>query len=210
MFLALLKFEARAAIKDWRACAQLFLFYTLVLAIFPFGAAPELKYLHSMGLSIFWVAMLLASLLALPRVWDKDEAEGVLDMLRISHISSASITLIKFIVFWLFCGAASLISLPLLMFFYQISNELLLEALPKIILGSANIALIGLLSATLTIGLPQAFIVRLILIIPLYVPTLIFGAAQENAAFEAGVLAGIFFLLMPLSLGASAWLLRAR
>jgi len=154
--------------------------------------------LKLIGPGVVWVAALLASMLSLQRLFAADHADGTLEQLLLLPGSLVLVVLAKVTAHWLTSGLALLVTTPLLAAQYGMDASALGVLAAALLLGSPVLSLIGAIGAALTLGLRSSGVLLSLLVLPLYVPVLIFGAGACNAAQ-----AGLPFLAPLLWLGAA-------
>jgi heme exporter protein B len=177
------------------------MFFLIVVSLFPLGVGPEINTLREIAPGVIWVAALLASMLSLGRLFSDDYADGTLEqMLLLPHPLSVLI-LAKIIAHWLVSGLPLVLFAPLLGMQLGMSSEDILLLMATLILGTPVLSLLGAVGAALTVGLRGGGVLVSLLVLPLYIPVLIFGAgAVETAAAGLDVeahfsLLGAFLLL---------------
>lgn len=190
-------FELRSTARRGAELLQAPLFLLMGAMCFPLAGTAQAASLYSE--SIIWVLLLLSNLMMLQGIWDKDADSGALEQMLLYPISTPALIAIKYLVFWLCYSLPVLIILPIISVLLQRP----LAFLP-IFLGSILFSVIGFLAATLTISQNQSPILRTLLILPLYIPILIFGAGGSLMA-----LAGFIFLYIPICLFFSAMAVKA-
>ena len=207
-FVFLLRRDLLLALRNRAEYAMPLLFFVLVVTLFPLalGAVPEL--LARIAPGIIWVAALLASMLSLDSIFRSDFDDGSLEQILLSAHPVAVLVLAKVVAHWLVTGLPLLIVVPLLAEMLGIPARALPILLLTILLGTPVLSLIGAIGVALTVGLRKGGIILALLVLPLYVPVLIFAAsAVENAAQGFDVSAQIYMLLafLFLSLSLSPW-----
>lgn len=158
-------------------------FFVIVVSLFPLGVGPELKTLRMMGPGVVWVAALLASMLSLGRLFSADYADGSLEQLVLTPQPLAMMVLGKVLAHWLVSGVPLVMMAPLLGIQYGLSAQALGILVLSLLMGTPVLSLIGAVGAALTLGLRGGGVLVSLLVLPLYIPVLIFGAG----AVEAGV-----------------------
>jgi len=158
-------------------------FFVIVASLFPLGIGPEMKTLRLMGPGVVWVAALLASMLSLGRLFSADYADGSLEQLVLAPQPLAVVVLGKVLAHWLVSGLPLVLMAPLLGIQYGLSPRALGILVLTLLLGTPVLSLIGAVGAALTLGLRGGGVLVSLLVLPLYVPVLIFGAG----AVEAGI-----------------------
>jgi heme exporter protein B len=163
------------------------LFFVIVVSLFPLGIGPEPQLLRTVAPGVVWVAALLASMLALNRVFAADHADGTLEQMMLGATPLGLIVAAKVFAHWLVSGLPLVLISPVLALQFDFSQELLGVLVLSLALGTPVLSLIGAIGAALTLGLRGAGALLSLLVLPLYVPVLIIGAgAAESAASGLG------------------------
>ena len=158
------------------------LFYVIVASLFPLATTPERTTLASIGPGVLWVAALLASLLSLPRLFAGDHADGTLEQIALSPYPLVALVAGKIVAQWLTTGLPVVLIAPLLGLQYALDGEALAVLAATLLIGTPILSLLGAIGAALTLGLRASGSLLALLILPLYVPVLIFGAGAVDAA----------------------------
>jgi len=168
----------------WRrradALSTLF-FFVIVVSLFPLGIGPEKELLRSIAPGVVWVAALLASMLSLGRLFANDYQDGTLEQLLLTPQSLFLVVLGKVAAQWLTSELPLICIAPLLGVQFGLSNDTLLILVLGLVLGTPVLSLIGSIGAALTLGLRSSSVLISILVLPLYIPVLIFGAGAVEA-----------------------------
>ncbi len=157
-------------------------FFVIVVSLFPLAVGPETDLLRIMGPGVIWVAALLASLLSLERLFGGDYADGTLEQMVISHHPLAIIAFAKVVAHWLVAGLPLVIISPLLALQYGLDGQSTLLMMATLLMGTPILSLLGAVGAALTLGLRGGGVLISLLVLPLFVPVLIFGAAVVGDA----------------------------
>jgi heme exporter protein B len=157
------------------------IFFIIVASLFPLGVGTETALLRAMGPGVIWVAALLASMLALTRVFAGDYADGTLEQLALAPQPLAALAMSKVTAHWLASGLPLVIVAPVLGLQYDLDAEGLLILLASLLLGTPTLSLIGAIGASLTLGVRGGGALLSLIVLPLYVPVLIFGAGAVEA-----------------------------
>ena len=168
----------------WRRRTDLFttlIFFVIVIALFPLGIGPELDTLRLIAPGVMWVGALLASMLALEQLFSADHRDGSLEQLLLTPQPLGVIVLGKVIAHWLITGLPLVVLAPLLGLQYDMSAESLKIMVIALLLGTPTLSLLGAIGAALTLGLRTGGILVALLVLPLYIPVLIFGAGAVEA-----------------------------
>lgn len=156
-------------------------FFVVVVSLFPLGIGPEPAMLRRIGPGVLWVAALLATLLGLPRLFASDHADGTLEQMALSPRPFALLVAGKIAAHWLLCGLPLVLLAPLLGLQFNLNPGELQVLMLALLLGTPVLSLIGAIGAALTLGVRGGGTLLALLVLPLYVPTLIFGAGAVEA-----------------------------
>jgi len=173
--------DLRIALRSRSELAVQLLFYVIVVALFPLASTPEKTLLSTMGPGVLWVAALLASLLSLPRLFAADHADGTLEQIALSPYPLEALVSGKILAHWLTTGLPVALLAPLLGVVYQMDGESMAVLAAALLIGTPILSLLGAIGAALTLGLRAGGSLLALLILPLYVPVLIFGAGSVDA-----------------------------
>ena len=157
-------------------------FFVIVVSLFPLGIGPELDTLRQIAPGVVWVAALLASMLALERLFATDFADGTLEQMLLTPQPVSLLVLGKVLAHWLVTGLPLVIMAPLLGIQYDLAADALGVLLVSLLLGTPTLSLIGAIGAALTLGLRGGGVLVSLLVLPLYIPVLIFGAGAVEAS----------------------------
>jgi heme exporter protein B len=171
------------------------LFFVIVVSLFPLGVGPEPALLRTIAPGVIWVAALLASMLALSRVFAQDHADGTLEQMLLSATPLSVIVAAKVLAHWLVTGLPLVLLAPVLALQFDLPQEFLGELMLSLLLGTPALSLIGAIGAALTLGLRGGGALLALLVLPLYIPVLIVGAGALDAA-AAGLGAGAHLSLL--------------
>ncbi|MGD2172590.1 MAG: heme exporter protein CcmB [Gammaproteobacteria bacterium] len=207
-FVFLLRRDLLLALRNRGEYAVPLLFFVLVITLFPLALGPEPLLLERIAPGIIWVAALLASMLSLESIFRSDFDDGSLEQILLSAHPVGVLVLAKVGAHWLVTGLPLLIVAPLLAEMLGIDARAQPVLLLTILLGTPVLSLVGAIGVALTVGLRKGGIILSLLVLPLYVPVLIFAAsAVDNAAQGFDVSAPMYMLLafLFLSLSLSPW-----
>ena len=169
-------------------------FFIIVVTLFPLGVGPEPELLRTMAPGILWVAALLASMLALGRLFALDYADGTLEQMLLSPEPLTVIVLGKLIAHWLVSGLPLVLLAPLLAVQFDLPVASTAVLFFSLLIGTPVLSLVGSIGAALTLGVRGGGVLVSLLVLPLYIPVLIFGAGAVGA--EASGLGGTAHLLL--------------
>jgi len=156
-------------------------FFVIVVSLFPLGVGPEMKTLRLIAPGVVWVAALLASMLSLNRLFAADYQDGTLEQMLLAPQPLALIVLGKIIAHWLVSGLPLALMAPILGMQFDVPPEALGILFFALLLGTPILSLIGAIGAALTLGLRGGGVLLSLLVLPLYIPALIFGAGAVEA-----------------------------
>jgi heme exporter protein B len=204
--IALLRRDLRLAIRAGGGFGLGLAFFLIVVVLVPFGVGPDTSILARIAPGILWIGALLACLLSLDRIFQLDFEDGSLDLLATSPLPLEGVAAIKALSHWLVTGLALTIAAPVLGIFLSLPAEANLWLVASLALGTPALSLLGAFGAALTVGLKRGGLLISLLVLPLYIPTLIFGAetvrrgaeglnATTPLLFLAGISAGCLALL---------------
>lgn len=195
VFAAIVRRDLLLAFRRRQDLANPLVFFVIVVSLFPLGVAPERTFLAEAGAGIVWVAALLATLLSLDGLFRADFEDGSLEQLLLSPASLYVIVLAKILAHWLVTGLPLLLLSPVLGLMMYLEPAQIGVLMLTLLLGSPVLSLIGAIGAALTVGLRVGGVLLSLLVLPLYVPVLIFGAGTVNAAGGGLPIAGHLALL---------------
>lgn len=189
---------ARDLTLAWRRRADVLttlLFFVLVASLFPLGIGPEPQLLRAIGPGVVWVAALLASMLALTRLFAADYDDGTLEQMLLSAAPLSLIVIAKMIAHWVAANLPLVLIAPLLGLQFGLPCEALGVLTVALALGTPSLSLIGGVGAALTLGLRGGGVLLALLVLPLYAPVLILGALAVEAT-ATGLTAQPYLLLL--------------
>ncbi|MCL6415542.1 heme exporter protein CcmB [Aestuariirhabdus sp. Z084] len=203
--LIVLKRDLRLALRSQSDLANPLIFFVMVATLFPLGVTPDKEFLAEIATGIIWVAALLATLLSLDAMFRSDYDDGSLEQLLLSPYPLYLLVLAKVFSHWVVSGLLLTILFPVLAVILFLPWEGYLAMLASLLLGTPLLSLIGAIGAALTVGLKKGGVLLSLLILPLYVPVLIFGTGAVGAAingmpFSAHLLWLGVFLVMAVTL----------
>ena len=181
-FLALLGRDMRLAVRVGGGALMGALFYFTVVAMMPFAIGPDLNLLARIGPAILWLGALLASLLALDRLFATDHDDGSLDLLMMGAMPLELAVAAKAIAHWLTTALPLIVITPVLGLMLNIEMSAMGWVALTLLAGTPALTFIGLIGAALAVTLRRGGLLLAVLVLPLTVPVLIFGVAAANAA----------------------------
>ncbi len=187
--------DMRLALRRRADTAAALFFFVIVASLFPLGVGPEPALLRTMAAGVVWVAALLASMLSLGRLFADDHADGTLEQLLLSVCPLPLIVLSKMAAHWLCSGLMLSLVAPLLALQFDLPSHAIGVLLVTLLLGTPLLSLIGGIGAALTVGVRGASVLLSLLVLPLCVPVLIFGAGAVDAAVSGLAVSAHYSLL---------------
>lgn len=181
-FAALLTRDLRLAFRQGGDVANVVAFFALAVILFPFGVGPDPDLLARIAAGVLWVTALLAALLSLERLFDADFQDGSLEALGLMPVPLEIQVLAKCVAHWLTTGLPLTIIAPLLALVLHFDAAGYPALIAALLLGTPVLSLIGAIGAALTLGARRAGVLLSLLVLPLYIPVLIFGVAASEAA----------------------------
>ncbi len=157
-------------------------FFIIVVSLFPLGVGTEKETLRQLGPGVVWVAALLASMLALERLFEGDFRDGALEQMLLTPQPLAMLVLGKVCAHWLLTGLPLVLIAPLVGLQYHLADESLLVMMLSLLVGTPVLSLIGAIGAALTLGLRGGGVLLSLLVLPLYIPVLVYGAGAVAAS----------------------------
>jgi heme exporter protein B len=179
-------------------------FFVIVASLFPLGVGPDPKLLRIMAPGILWVGALLASMLSLGRLFAEDYADGSLEQLVLAPEPLALVVIGKVMAHWLVSGLPLVLIAPVIALQFDLPAEAIGTLLVALLLGTPVLSLIGAIGAALTVGVRGGGVLVSLLVLPLYVPVLIFGAGAVDASAIGMSASGHLSILGALLLGGMA------
>ncbi len=174
-------------------------FFIIVITLFPLGIGPEPRLLTRIAPGIIWVAALLSVLLSLERLFNDDFRDGALEQLMLSSVPLPVIAVAKVIAHWLLTGLPLIVITPLLCVFLSLDFIQWQVVTYTLLLGTPAMSFIGAIGVALTVSLPKGGVLLSLLILPLYIPILIFATSAIDAVSygvsyggQLAILAAIF------------------
>ena len=205
-FFAIVRRDLVLAFRRRAEMANPVFFFILVVTLFPLGVGAQPSLLQSMAPGIIWVSALLAAMLSLDGLFRSDFDDGSLEQLLLSPYPASVLVLAKVFAHWLVTGIPLILVAPVLAVFLGLHNETLIILIITLLLGTPVLSLIGAIGVALTVGLRRGGMILSLLVLPLYVPVLIFASnavAISASGLPVGpqlnIMAALFFLALVLS-----------
>jgi heme exporter protein B len=180
-------------------------FFVLVAALFPLAIGPELAMLRAIGPGVLWVAALLASMLSLGRLFESDHQDGSLEQMAMSAAPLSWLVSAKVVAHWLISGLPLVLLSPLLGLQFALDSHALGLLALTLLIGTPVLSLLGAIGAALTLGVRGGGVLQSLLLLPLYVPVLVFGTGAVDAQVRGLGAEAHLSVLLALLLGAAAF-----
>jgi len=201
-FLGLIGQDLRLGIRQGGDIGLVLGFFVLAVILFPFGIGPEPELLRRVAAGIVWVAALLAAVLSLDRLFAADYADGGLDLIALSAMPLELAVLAKAAAHWLTTGLPLVIVSPLLAILVDLDPAALPSLVVGLLLGTPAMSLVGAIAAALSLGARRPGVLTTLVVLPLYLPPLIFGTGAVEASLAAEGARAHLLLLAALSVAA--------
>ena len=205
-FFAIIRRDLILAFRRRAEIANPLFFFVLVVTLFPLGVGPQAKLLQAMAPGVIWVSALLAAMLSLDSLFRSDFDDGSLEQMLLSSHPVSVLVLGKILAHWLVTGLPLILVAPLLALFLGLPEQALGTLLVTLVLGTPVLSLIGSIGVALTVGLRRGGMILSLLVLPLYIPVLIFASnAVDMAATglpvsaQINILTAILFLALVLA-----------
>ncbi len=172
-----IKREIRLACRYPQEIANPIIFFVIVISLFPLAFTPESKILVTLAPGLIWVAALLATLLSLDRLFRSDYEDGSLEQTLLNPSGLSIFVIAKVFSHWLLTGWPLILISPLLGIMLGLSFNSIMALFLSLLIGTPILSLLGAIGASLTLGLRSSAVLLTLLILPLYIPVLIFGSS---------------------------------
>ncbi len=214
-FVQIVHRDLRLALRQGSDSIMVVTFFVLTVVLFPFGIGPEPNILARVAPGVLWVTALLASMLSLDRLFQADYEDGSLELLVLTPAPLEVVVAAKVVAHWLTTGLPLLAAAPLLAVLLNLDGGGFGALLLTMLIGTPILSLIGAIGAALVLGARRGGVLLSLLILPLYVPVLIFGVGAIDAAIQGLpmrahllILGGILAAALPLAPWAASAALR--
>ncbi len=213
VFTTVLARDLRLALRQSADSLTVIAFFAIATVLFPFGIGPEANILARIAPGVVWVTALLAALLSLDRIFTVDFEDGTLDQLILSGAPLPVVVLAKVTAHWLTTGVPLIIMSPVLAVTLHLPAEGYVPLMLALLLGTPTVSLVGAVGAALVLGTRRGGVLLSLLVLPLYIPVLIFGTAVIEGAITGVpvtplILAGFAILALTLCPWAASAALR--
>ena len=193
--------DLRLALRRGADSTMVVTFFILIAVLFPLGVGPDTAILARISPGVIWVTALLASMLSLEHLFQADFEDGSLDLLVLGSLPLEAVVLAKSLAHWLTTGMLLIVAAPVLALLLNMSAEGFAALVLAMLLGTPSLTLIGAVGAALTIGARRGGALLSLLVLPLYVPVLIFGVGAVDAAISGMAVRPHFLILGALLAG---------
>lgn len=201
-FLALVRRDLLLAIREGGAVGTALGFYLIVVTMLPLGLGPDLKQLGRIAPGMLWIALLLAALLSLARIFESDDEDGSLDVLATGPLPLEAVAAAKSLAHWISTGIPLTLLAPLLGLLLNLDLDAYLPLIATMLVGTPAISFLGAVGAALTLKARRGGLLIALLVLPLFIPTLIFGISAVTAiVLDTGGSMAAFLILSAISLG---------
>jgi heme exporter protein B len=207
--------DLRMSLRQGSDLAMVVMFFVITASLFPFSIGPEPVILARIAAGIVTVCAMLATLLSLDRMFLNDYEDGSLDLMTFTPLPLEAVVLAKITAHWLLTGLPLIIAAPMLAVLFNLPQEGYATLFAVMVLATPTLSLIGAIGASLTLGARRAGVLVSVLVLPLYIPVLIFAAGAIDAAIMGLpvrpyllILAAMLVAALPLAPWASAAALR--
>ncbi|MDQ8698523.1 heme exporter protein CcmB [Hyphomicrobium sp. LHD-15] len=181
-FLALLKRDLTLALREGSALGTALGFFLVVVAMLPLGLGPDLKLLSRIAPGVLWIALLLAALLSLPRLFEADHEDGSLEVMATAPLPLELAVAAKALAHWISTGIPLALMAPVLGIMLNLDITLTPALVATMLAGTPAISFLGSVGAALTLKARRGGLLLALLVLPLYIPTLIFGISAIGFA----------------------------
>jgi heme exporter protein B len=207
--------DLRLALRQGSDVAVLVMFFVITVSLFPFAVGPEPVILARIAAGVIWVTALLATMLSLDRLFQSDFEDGSLDLLVMSSPPLEFIVLAKVAAHWLVAGLPLIVAAPFLAVALRLPADGFLILIAVMAIGTPTLSLIGAIGAALTLGARRGGVLVSLLVLPLFIPVLVFGVAAIDAGISGLavrphllILGAMLIAALPLAPWAAATALR--
>jgi heme exporter protein B len=184
-FLALVGRDLKIAVREGGAIGIALSFYLIVVAVVPIGLGPDLNLLARIGPGLLWVALLLSALLSVDRIFHNDHEDGTLEVIALGPLPLELVVAAKALAHWLTTALPLVLLAPVLGLLLNLATGAYPAVVLTMLIGSPAVSFLGAVGAALTLGLRRGGLLIALLVLPLYVPILIFGVASIDRMTSA-------------------------
>ncbi|MDE0412054.1 MAG: heme exporter protein CcmB [Gammaproteobacteria bacterium] len=171
------------------------LFYAIVVTLFPLGVSPDVSFLSKLAPGVVWVTALLAALISVERIFKQDFEDGSIEQLFLSPYPVSLLIFGKVVAHWIITGVPMLGIVPIMAMLLHIPGQVLPVLWISVLIGTPILSLVGAIGAALTVGLGGGGMLIGLLVLPLYIPVLIFASSAVSAAMDGQAVSGQLAML---------------
>lgn len=201
-FWALVRRDLRLAIREGGAIGTALGFFLVVVSLMPLGLGPDLNLLARIAAGILWIALLLAALLSLNRIFEADYEDGTLDVLATGRLPLELVAAAKSLAHWITTGIPLALLAPVLGVLLNLDIRSYPILVATTLAGTPAVSFLGAIGAALTVKARRGGLLLALVVLPLYVPTLIFGISAVSAVMGPAGTGAAFLILTAISLAA--------
>jgi heme exporter protein B len=194
-FTGIVRRDLRLAMRRKSDVLTTLFFFVIVVSLFPLAIGPEASVLRQIATGVLWVAALLATMLSLGRLFEQDYVDGALEQMVLSPVPLSVLVIGKVVAHWMLSGLPLTLLAPLMALQFDLPMSSVAVLALSLLVGTPALSLIGAIGAALTLGLRGGGVLVSLLVLPLYVPVLIFGAGAVEAQ-SAGLTADAHLSLL--------------
>ncbi len=199
-FWTLVARDLRLAVRDGGAIGTALGFFLVVVALMPLGLGPDLNLLGRIAAGILWIALLLAALLSLGRIFETDYDDGTLEVLATGSLPLELVAAAKALAHWLSTGIPLALLAPVLGILLNLDLKAYPVLIATMLAGTPAVSFLGSIGAALTLKARRGGLLLALVVLPFYIPTLIFGISAVGAAAGPGGFGASFLILLAISL----------
>lgn len=219
MFIQIIKKDLSITLKKKVKIFNLLFFFTLIISIFPLTLPAHDPAINIIGAGVIWVALLLSSHISMSYIYEDDYEDGSLEQLFLTNLNPFFIVLAKILANFISTSLLITLFTPIAALLYDLSTNNILSLVITMFIGGLILNFLGSLGAAITVGIKKNALISLLIISPLYIPTIIFGVISSNFGKNSlldsdfltnfSALLMIFFVICPVSVIASSYALKA-
>ncbi len=183
-FWSIVRRDLRLALRQGMDSLMAVMFFVIAVVLFPLGVGPEPNILARIAAGVIWVAALLASMLSLERLFETDFEDGSLELLLLMPLPLEAVVMAKVTAHWLTTGLPLIVAAPLLAVLMNMDGDGFSVLVLALILGTPSLSLVGAVGAALILGSGRGGMLLSLLVLPLFIPVLIFGVSAVDAAIS--------------------------
>ncbi len=195
LFKAVLLRDLKLSLRQKSDVLNTIFFFIVVVTLVPLGIGPDQQLLRTIAPGVVWVAALLAALLSLPRMFAHDFVDGTLEQMLLSGEPLTVIVIAKVFAHWVTTGIPLTVVSIIFALMFDLDSEVTFALISALLIGTPVLSLVGSVGASLTLGVRGGSVLTSLLVLPLYIPVLIFGAGAAEAV-GAGISSTAYFLIV--------------